>query len=74
MTASRSTAGAGGAPKPLALDRTDEVGLRLFHRPQEAVQLPVVQGVVLMIAVIRICANLTVDVIYALIDPRIRYA
>ncbi len=35
---------------------------------------PVVQGVVLMIAIIRICANLAVDVVYALIDPRIRYA
>ena len=35
---------------------------------------PVVQGVVLMIAVVRICANLAVDVIYAIIDPRIRYA
>jgi ABC-type dipeptide/oligopeptide/nickel transport system permease component len=34
---------------------------------------PVVQGVVLMIAVVRICANLAVDVIYAIIDPRIRY-
>ncbi|MDR7534572.1 MAG: ABC transporter permease [Armatimonadota bacterium] len=35
---------------------------------------PVVQGVVLMIAVVRICANLAVDVCYAVIDPRIRYA
>lgn len=35
---------------------------------------PVVQGVVLMIAVVRITANLAVDVVYALIDPRIRYA
>jgi ABC-type dipeptide/oligopeptide/nickel transport system permease component len=35
---------------------------------------PVVQGVVLMIAVVRICANLAVDVAYAAIDPRIRYA
>jgi peptide/nickel transport system permease protein len=35
---------------------------------------PVVQGVVLMIAVVRICASLAVDVAYAAIDPRIRYA
>ncbi|HEU5298941.1 MAG TPA: nickel ABC transporter permease [bacterium] len=35
---------------------------------------PVVQGVVLMIAVVRIATNLIVDVIYAIIDPRIRYA
>lgn len=35
---------------------------------------PVVQGVVLMIALVRIGANLLVDVVYAVIDPRIRYA
>jgi peptide/nickel transport system permease protein len=35
---------------------------------------PVVQGVVLMIAVVRVGANLAVDVVYALVDPRIRYA
>jgi len=35
---------------------------------------PVVQGIVLMIAVVRILANLAVDVVYALVDPRIRYA
>ncbi len=35
---------------------------------------PVVQGVVLMIAVVRIVASVVVDVLYAVIDPRIRYA
>jgi peptide/nickel transport system permease protein len=35
---------------------------------------PVVQGVVLMIALVRIVASLAVDVLYAVIDPRIRYA
>ncbi len=35
---------------------------------------PVVQGVVLMIAIVRIAASLAVDVLYAAIDPRIRYA
>ncbi len=35
---------------------------------------PVVQGVVLMIAIVRIVASLAVDVLYAAIDPRIRYA
>jgi ABC-type dipeptide/oligopeptide/nickel transport system permease component len=29
---------------------------------------------VLMIALVRIAANLLVDVVYAVIDPRIRYA
>jgi peptide/nickel transport system permease protein len=35
---------------------------------------PVVQGVVLMIAFVRILASLVVDVAYAIVDPRIRYA
>jgi ABC-type dipeptide/oligopeptide/nickel transport system permease component len=35
--------------------------------------MPVVQGTVLMLAVIYILMNLIVDISYALIDPRIRY-
>lgn len=35
---------------------------------------PVVQGIVLLIAVTYIAANLFVDVLYGLIDPRIHYA
>jgi peptide/nickel transport system permease protein len=34
---------------------------------------PVIQGVVLFIAAIYVCVNLVVDLIYCLIDPRIRY-
>jgi ABC-type dipeptide/oligopeptide/nickel transport system permease component len=34
---------------------------------------PVVQGTVLLIAVSFIVVNLLVDLIYGLIDPRIRY-
>ena len=34
---------------------------------------PVIQGFVLMIALIFVLCNLAVDVIYALLDPRIRY-
>ncbi|MEM6431615.1 MAG: ABC transporter permease subunit, partial [Deinococcota bacterium] len=34
---------------------------------------PVVQGAVLMIALSFIIVNLLVDVLYSLIDPRIRY-
>jgi peptide/nickel transport system permease protein len=34
---------------------------------------PVVQGVVLLIAVIFVIINLTVDIIYAILDPRIKY-
>lgn len=35
---------------------------------------PVVQGVVLVIAVLFVLVNLVVDVLYALVDPRVRYA
>ncbi|MGN6484267.1 MAG: ABC transporter permease subunit, partial [Thermomicrobiales bacterium] len=35
---------------------------------------PVVQAGVLVIAVIFILINLLVDVIYAVVDPRVRYA
>jgi len=35
---------------------------------------PVVQGVVLVIALLFVLVNLAVDVAYALIDPRVRYA
>ncbi len=34
---------------------------------------PVIQGVVLFTAVIYVCVNLVVDLIYCFIDPRIRY-
>ena len=34
---------------------------------------PVVQGAVIMIAIIFITINLIVDVLYAVLDPRIRY-
>jgi peptide/nickel transport system permease protein len=35
---------------------------------------PVVQGVVLMAGVMILTVNLIVDLLYALIDPRIRYS
>ena len=35
---------------------------------------PVVQGVVLLIGVIFVIINLVVDVIYAYLDPRIKYS
>jgi peptide/nickel transport system permease protein len=34
---------------------------------------PVIQGIVLTIVVLRIAINLTVDLLYSVIDPRIRY-
>jgi ABC-type dipeptide/oligopeptide/nickel transport system permease component len=35
---------------------------------------PVVQGVVLLIAVAFIAVNLITDLVYAVVDPRIRYS
>jgi len=35
---------------------------------------PVVQGVVLLIGVIFVIINLVVDIIYAYLDPRIKYS
>ena len=35
---------------------------------------PTVQGVVLVIAVLTILINLAIDLVYGLLDPRIRYA
>ncbi len=35
---------------------------------------PVIQGTVLMVAVVFVLSNLLVDVVYGLLDPRIRYA
>ena len=46
---------------------------RLLVNSIEARDYPVVQGVVLVIAVSFILINITVDFIYAFIDPRIRY-
>ena len=34
---------------------------------------PVIQGIVLIIVVIRVTINLLVDIFYSVIDPRIRY-
>ena len=34
---------------------------------------PVIQGVILFIAMVYVLVNLLVDVIYCFIDPRIRY-
>jgi ABC-type dipeptide/oligopeptide/nickel transport system permease component len=35
---------------------------------------PMVQGVVLVVAVSYVLVNLVVDLVYAVLDPRIRYA
>ena len=42
--------------------------MRFFQR-----DFPVVQGVVLIYAVIFVTANLIVDMVYSLLDPRISY-
>jgi peptide/nickel transport system permease protein len=34
---------------------------------------PIVQGVILLVSVVFVLANLVVDVLYTFLDPRIRY-
>jgi peptide/nickel transport system permease protein len=40
----------------------------------DAQDLPLVQGVVILVATLFVVANLVVDVLYAFVDPRIKYA
>jgi ABC-type dipeptide/oligopeptide/nickel transport system permease component len=46
---------------------------RLLARSIFERDYPVVQGLILLIAMIYVVVNLLVDVVYSLIDPRIRY-
>ena len=46
---------------------------RLFIASIGARDYPVIQGIVMFIAMIVLLANLVVDVLYAWLDPRIRY-
>ena len=46
---------------------------RLLARSIFERDYPVVQGLILLIAIIYVLVNLLVDVVYSLIDPRIRY-
>jgi peptide/nickel transport system permease protein len=39
----------------------------------ESRDFPVVQGAVIMAAIFLIIANLVVDILYVLVDPRMRY-
>lgn len=34
---------------------------------------PIIQGTVLIVAAIYVLVNLAIDIVYALVDPRIRY-
>ncbi|MEA2266688.1 MAG: peptide/nickel transport system permease protein, partial [Solirubrobacteraceae bacterium] len=35
---------------------------------------PIIQGTVLLAAIFIILANIVVDIVYALLDPRVRYS
>ena len=51
--------------------------LRNLHEWYDSIQnsdLPMIQGTVLIGAFFIILANLVVDVIYAFLDPRVRYS
>ena len=49
------------------------VGMVAFDSIQNA-DLPIIQGTVLLGAFFIVIANLVVDVLYAFLDPRVRYA
>ena len=46
---------------------------RLVFGAIESADLPVIQGVVLLGAFLIVICNLIVDVVYAYLDPRVRY-
>ena len=46
---------------------------RLFIQSVGARDYPVIQGIVMFIAMVVLLANLVVDIMYAWLDPRIRY-
>jgi peptide/nickel transport system permease protein len=46
---------------------------RLFYRAVERRDYPILMGTILIIAVMIVIANLVADVVYAYLDPRIRY-
>jgi ABC-type dipeptide/oligopeptide/nickel transport system permease component len=46
---------------------------QLAYQAMLARDYPLIQGTVLLVAVLTIGANLLVDVLYAYVDPRIRY-
>ncbi len=62
----------GGSVVTEALFRLPGVG-RLIVLGVDRRDYPVIQGVVLSIVLIRIVINLSVDMLYSVIDPRIRY-
>lgn len=47
---------------------------RLFYRSAQRVDFPVLMGVVLINAALIVLFNLTADILYAYLDPRVRYA
>ena len=46
---------------------------RLLQDAIKARDYPIIQGLIIVLSVIYIMVNLAVDVIYAYLDPRIRY-
>ena len=62
----------GGSVVTETIFRLPGIG-RLIIIGVERRDYPVIQGIVLTIVVIRIVINLSVDILYSVIDPRIRY-
>ena len=47
---------------------------RLFWSAAERTDIPVLMATMLLVAMLTVVANLLADVLYAVVDPRIRYA
>ena len=62
---------------PAAAARRDALGATLARFLVEAIlwrDYPVVQNLVMFIAIVVILSNLVVDLLYGVLDPRVRYA
>jgi peptide/nickel transport system permease protein len=49
------------------------LGLQLY-RAISSRDLPIVQGGVMLVSTVFVFLNLAVDILYALLDPRVRYS
>ena len=55
-------------------DRLLLAGLGLLFRAISSRDLPLVQGGVMLVSAVFVCLNLAVDLLYAFLDPRVRYS
>ena len=56
----------------MSLDSCEYAGMLLFISSIQAVDVPVIAAYLLLIAVLYVVINLVVDLVYLLVDPRLR--